>query len=259
MTEWNPDDPDATRVHYDLGAWTFDEQAELAAALADAEVPHGWFGGELLVPPEFEEQVDAITGALEDRLGIRYDDDGRRIGGTPAAATLSAEVTEGITEFELDEWSATDRTTASRALAEAGVPFRWDGTTLVVPTDDEAVVDELLDDIESGEFVDFGDGAVDEPTDEDDELSAEVLTTFFLAGEKLRRNPLDADGLGQLVAANEIADPDRPPFGVAPQLWRATCLLADRLVDALVDDGGPDREAAEAAAGELYELLRPVV
>ena len=37
MTDWNPDDPDAVRVHYDLSAWTFDQQAELAAAMADAE------------------------------------------------------------------------------------------------------------------------------------------------------------------------------------------------------------------------------
>ena len=31
MTDWNPNDPDATRVYYDLSAWTFDQQAELAA------------------------------------------------------------------------------------------------------------------------------------------------------------------------------------------------------------------------------------
>ena len=38
--DWNPDDPDATRVLYDLGRWSFDQQAELAAELAEAEVPY---------------------------------------------------------------------------------------------------------------------------------------------------------------------------------------------------------------------------
>jgi hypothetical protein len=31
------------------------------------------------------------------------------------------------------------------------------------------------------------------------------------------------------------------------------------VVDALVDDDGPDHEAAAAAAGELHDLLRPYI
>ena len=48
--DWNPNDPDATRVHYDLSDWSFEQMAELAAALADAVVPHAWDGNELIVP-----------------------------------------------------------------------------------------------------------------------------------------------------------------------------------------------------------------
>ena len=33
--DWNPNDPDATRVHYDLAMWSFDQQAELASDLAE--------------------------------------------------------------------------------------------------------------------------------------------------------------------------------------------------------------------------------
>ena len=250
MNDWNPDDPDAERVHYDISAWTLDQQTELAAALADAEVPHSWEGGELLVPLEFEAAVDAITDELEARLGITY--------GEP---TPTPQLDDGtpLTEYQLDEWEPGQDEVLSRALDDAGIPHRWEGTTLLVPTADEAVVEVLLDDIERGEHIDLGaDGDVD-GDGEVTELDAEVLTTFFLAGEKLRRKPRDPDGLDQLRRAADVADPSRPPFGVQPRLWEQTCELAERIVDALVDDGGPDHEAASAAAGELHDLLRPYV
>ncbi len=250
MNDWNPDDPDAESVHYDLSEWTLDQRAELAAALADAEIAHGWSGTELLVPVEVEQAVDAITDELEVQLGITYGE---------AAAPAALDDEGPLTEYDLDEWDPSQHAVLTRALVDAGIPHRWEGTVVLVPTTDEAVVEALLDDIESGEHIDLGaDGDVDGDGEVTD-LDAEVLTTFFLAGEKLRRKPLDADGLEQLRAASEVADPSRPPFGVQPRLWEQTCLLADRVVDALVDDDGPDHEAAAAAAGELHDLLRPYI
>ena len=61
MTDWNPNDPDATRVYYDLAAWSFDQQAELASTMADAGIPHAWDNTELMVPEEFEDL--ALTAA----------------------------------------------------------------------------------------------------------------------------------------------------------------------------------------------------
>ena len=47
----------------------------------------------------------------------------------------------------------------------------------------------LLDMIENGEF-----GVGDDDGDEEaDQLPFETLTTFFLVGERLQRNPLDAE------------------------------------------------------------------
>jgi hypothetical protein len=154
-------------------------------------------------------------------------------------------------------------------MVDARLAHRWDGTVLLVRTADEAVAEALLDMVERGEFVDLEASA---PAGVDPDLDAEILTTFFLAGERLRRNPLDADGLEQLVAATEVADPDRPPFGVQQRLWQQTCALADRVVDALVGDTGDtaiddlagepgivDFDAAAAAAAELHDLLRPYI
>ncbi len=38
--DFDPNDPDEVKVHYDLEAWNFDQRAELSEALAAAELPH---------------------------------------------------------------------------------------------------------------------------------------------------------------------------------------------------------------------------
>jgi hypothetical protein len=123
-----------------------------------------------------------------------------------------------------------------------------------------------------------------------------VLEALFLASDRLQHDPLDADGLRDLVTAMDDADPARPPYGVDRIVWRKAMALADELVDAetaaldtteeegLVVDGEivtgaaeiaelareleaqePDDDApvepdrARAAASELRGLLRPFV
>ena len=216
MTDWNPNDPDATRVYYDLTAWSFDQQAELASAMAMAEIPHAWEGTELMVPDESEDAADVLIAEVEERLGIQHEDVPLGTGAAPV------ELAEGVptTEFDLADWSPAEHEAVSHALADAGIAFRWDAGLLLVGTDDEEVVDTLLDEIESGENADVlaassRDGAVDE-------ASAEVLATFFLAAERLRREPLDADGIEHLMRALDEADADVPPFGVTPRMWTQT-------------------------------------
>lgn len=250
--DWNVNDPDAEKVFYDLSSWTIDQQADLAAELADQAIPHAWQGTELVVPPAAEAEADAIVEAIEQRHGITYDD---------------VEVAPGFdgglptTEYDLDEWPEGDRASIEQALQSQRIPFHWDGNVLLVNTMHEDTVDHLLDLVENGELataaVDLErDAATDDP---DDQLPFETLTTFFLAGERLRRNPLDADGLEELMAANEVADPDRPPYGVERRLWVRMCALADGLVAALCDDEVPNEEAAAEHAEALHELLRPYV
>ena len=123
---------------------------------------------------------------------------------------------------------------------------------LLVGTDDEPVVDTLLDEIESGDYAD-----VMSPTA--GEGSPETLTHLFLASERLRSDPLDADGIEHLKQGTDEADPDAPPFGITPRLWQQIVEAADVVVDALVGEDGPDEEAAMAAAERLHELLRPTV
>ena len=254
--EWNPNDPDATRVHYDLSNWSFEQMAELAAALADAEIPHAWDGNELMVPEHVEVATDDVVAQVEVRLGIASDEE---VVAPPREAVALAEDAPS-TEYDLAEWEPGERELVTAHLVNRGLPFRWEESVLLVSTEDEELVDAILDDVENDEGIDLPDDTGDADVDADaDRLPFETLTTFFLAGDRLQRNPLDADGLEQLLQATDVADPDHPPYGVDKRLWERTCELADDLAAALVDGDEPDVIETQAVAAELRDLLRPYV
>jgi hypothetical protein len=250
--DWNPNDPDATRVHYDLASWSFEQMAELAAALADAEIRHAWDGNELIVPEEAEADTDDIVAQVEVRLGMSTDNE---VAETREAVPLAEDAPS--TEYDLAEWEQSERDLVTSHLVARALPFRWEEDVLLVGTDDEELVDAILDEVENDEGIELPDDN-DDDTDAD-RLPFETLTTFFLAGDRLQKNPLDADGLEQLLSATAVADPDRPPYGVDKRLWVRMCELADELAAALVDGDDPDVVETQAVAAELHDLLRPYV
>ena len=262
MEDWDPNDPDTVRVHYDLAAWNYGQRAELAAAMADALIPHAWGDDELLVPEAYEDAADNLLGQLEETLDVRPLDDGGAPsddGDLPDAVALPDGV-EAV-EYDLDDWDTDERAVIAAQLRAGGVAHRWEDDLLLVGEADEAAVDALLDAIEQGEYdAEFDvDDDDDESAADDDVLPFESLTTFFLAGERLAKNPTDADGLARLVEANELSDVRRPPYGVEASLWRQTRAHAERVVAALVDGDEPDTEAAQEAAVQLRDLLRPYI
>ena len=253
--EWNPNDPDATRVHYDLANWSFEQMAELAAALADATIPHAWDGNELIVPESAEDDTDDIVAQVEMRLGIASDSEVE----VPPREAIPLAEDAASTEYDLAEWESDERDLITSHLVARGLPFRWEEDVLLVGTENEELVDTILDEVENDEGVELPDDDDDADDEDADRLPFETLTTFFLAGDRLQKNPLDADGLEQLLAAIDVADPDRPPYGVEKRLWVRTCELADDLAAALVDGDEPDVVETQAVAGELHDLLRPYV
>lgn len=260
--DWNPNDPDASNVMYDLARWSFDQQAELAAELAEADIPHTWDGSELVVPESHEAAADSTVTRVEARLGIVYDGDDNHNGYTGAGAAGRSSVNEPIdipegvasTEYDLADWAESDRQSITQALTGQKIPYRWEDDLLLVSTAHEEAAESLMDLIEAGEFAQLPHDVASE-----DELPFETLATFFLAAERLQRNTLDADGLEQLLDALEVAEPERRPYGVELVLWQETCELADALASALVDADEPDHETAMAVATDLHDLLRPYV
>lgn len=244
--DFDPNDDSIVKVHYEVSAWTFEQQAELSAAMADAAIPHVWDGVELVVPEYAEERVDAVFERLEQELG-------------PFPVALAAD--DESTEFGLDEWSDADRAVLTEALIESEVPHRWEGTTVVVAADAESAVDDLLDAIESGELLTAGDDDADEPPDG-------ALSTIFLAADKLAKDPLDAKSRDTLIEMRRVIDKRHPPYAFVPRTWAGAVAGVERIVLRIIADAGgevvsdDDDVVASDVIGlaqELRALLRPYV
>lgn len=241
--DFDPNDPDVVKVHYDVSGWNFDQRAELSEALAEAELPHVWEADELVVPEVVEAQVDALFDELDKILG-------------PFAITLDDDAES--TEFGLDEWSDADRTVLTEALIASEVPHRWDGTTVVVAADAEHAVDDLLDAIEAGELL--GDGG-----DTDSAPPEGALSTMFLAANRLAKDPMDASARHDLLELAPLVDAKIPPYGMAHRPWAGAVGGVDVIVELINRDAatGSPGDTAESdvigAAQELRSLLRPYV
>lgn len=143
MTDWNPLDPDAANVFYDLSSWSSDQQAELTALLANADIAHAWVESELVVSEEFEDVIDRIFERLEKELGI----------GSTAVAGGVGDGDE-VTEYELDDYSMAERREITERLVAARITHRWIDDTLVVPTAAEDMVEDILDEYDDVELDD---------------------------------------------------------------------------------------------------------
>ena len=239
MSEWDPRDQDAESVRYDLSEWSIDQRAEVASTLADATIVHAWDGDELMIPCEAEERVDAILDEIETRA-------------TSGDSAPALDSDEELTEYELDDWGASERDELSEMLTEFNVAFRWEGDVLLVPTTSEDEVDECLDALEKGGVV-----IVDE--DSAPQASTETLRTLFNVAQRLQRNPLDADGITMLTILLEDIESHRAPRGVPISVWRQATDIADQIAAALADGNQPDEMTAIDLAGRLHAVLRPHV
>ena len=241
LIDFDPFDPDVVKVHYDLSAWGFDARAELSERLADGDLAHGWDGDELIVPEELESQVDVLCEEIEEELG-------------PFAIVLEAD--EESTEFGLDEWTDADRKVLTEALVASEVPHRWEGTTVIVAADAEDAVDDLLDAIEAGELLAAGDDGVEPPDN--------VLSTLFLAADRLAKDPTDLSSRRTLIDLQGELDRRHPPYAFNPRVWVQALDGQQAIIDRIhAEATGPedDGEASDVIglAQELRSLLRPYV
>jgi hypothetical protein len=239
--EFDPNDPDQVKVHYNLTGWTFEQRAELAETLAERGVPHVWQGEELVVPEQIEDHVDGIFDELEREIGPfpvpLLDDDEAGDGDG-----------EGVTEFDLAEWPPADIELLQRSLNEAEIPHRWEKRTLVVAHDAEHTVDELLDAIEAGEVASL---------DEDAEAPDGALDDLYVHADRLARDTTDGSARRTLLALVPQLSPDAPPFGLAVRAWAVIVGNAQALTE-LIDEGA-EPEVVAAAADELRSVCRPYV
>jgi hypothetical protein len=234
IDDFNPNDPDIVKVHYDLSGWTLDQRAELSQALAETGLAHSWDGDELVVPESLEAVTDELFDRLETELG-------------PFAVVLGDD--EDSTEFGLDEWPERDREILAQSVIEMEIPHRWSGTTIFVARDAESEIDDLLDAVESGELLSLGEG--EEPPEG-------ALSKLYLLADRLARDPLDDGAGGELAALHGALDVKAVPYGVTQRTWRTALGAVDALVDR-IHGADPDPSDVIGAAQELRAALRPYV
>jgi hypothetical protein len=237
--DFDPNDESVVKVHYDVSAWSIDHRAELSQAFAEAELPHYWDDEELIVPEAAEDAADAIFEQLESELGpfpIVLDEDGESV------------------EYGLDEWSDADCTLLTQLIVEAEIPHRWEGTTVVVAADAEEAVDAFLDSIENGELM-SADGEANEPPEG-------VLSSIFLAANKLAKDPFDAKSRLALIDVNEAIHPNHPPYALAPRVWTQAVAAVTELVARFDEDAKGDkvdeRLTESSDVIELAQKLREI-
>lgn len=119
---------DAEQVHYDLSEWSVIAQSMLVERLAEAGIVHAWQGAELVVAADDESIVDALIDDVE---------------ASPVEAISTGSNDE--VEYDLVSWSDFDRVRLSSRLSDALVPFRWEGSVLVVPAANESEADKIID------------------------------------------------------------------------------------------------------------------
>jgi hypothetical protein len=234
--DFDPNDPDQVKVHYNLTGWSFEQRAELAETLAERGVPHVWEGDELVVPEQIEGDVDRLFDELEHEIGPF------------PVPLLDDEGDEGVTEFELDEWPPGDIDLLKQSLVDAEIPHRWSGRTLLVAGDAEHTVDDLLDAIESGETASL---------DESAEAPDGALQDLYVFADRLARDSADASARQSLRSLVDELDPAAPPFGLAVRAWGVIVEHARRVVTAV--DEGSEPEVIATAADELRTVSRPYV
>jgi hypothetical protein len=171
-----------------------------------------------------------------------------------APATLAAGNPEDEVQYDLAEWEMHERSSATTALLDVDIPYRWEADlVLVVPAVAEVEVDQLLDDLEP-----LDDAANDDDDVEDGgEEAHEAMTELFVAADRLQHDPADTGAVADVLIAAGTVGVSAPPYGIERPVWKRIQELAATVATDLEESADEDTVAADARA--LREYLRDLV
>jgi hypothetical protein len=152
--------------------------------------------------------------------------------------------------FELSDWDTDARARLGEQLASVGINHAWEDGDLVVDDADADATEDAIEAIEYPDELPADDDAPPEP--EENEGSYEVMSSLFVAADRLQHDPDDPVIGGEFDAAAETAGESGPPYGIDPQVWRQVQELAANVSEQL-DDADADVIARDA--GTLRQLL----
>lgn len=160
-----------------------------------------------------------------------------------------------ILVYELNTWTPDQRTTLEAVLVEAGIPFQWEDTDLLVPAADEGRVDELLDAIEFPQALEEVD---DDEGEVDDEAIYQVMSDLFVIADRIAdANKIDLVTAGEFIEAAATAQETPAPFGFEERVWQQVQRLANEISERLQNE--EDDKVVIAEAATLRNALRGFV
>ncbi|MXZ98725.1 MAG: hypothetical protein F4Z23_06770 [Acidimicrobiaceae bacterium] len=247
---------------YELHEWSLESRVMLQQLLTVDKVVHSWQGTTLMVHESLEEKVDSLVDEVDETEKAKE------------ATSRPIGPEDSLTAFELAEWSDALRAELVERLVQARVPHLLD-TEGDVPESDaaEGGADQ---ETEPGEVCDLLVREADEDRVElviDDLLAREeeaqfeeldglevneLLSSLFVACDRLRKDPGDLDGVrGVTTNARRIARV-RTPFGFSAPNWRDLRNSVGELLD-LVASEDADRDDLREMAHRMSDTLRTLV
>lgn len=154
-----------------------------------------------------------------------------------------------LVDYDLDDWTADQRTELTMALRGRGIPHRWEPGLLVVHADDMDEVEELIED------VDFPDAL--DPEDDGDDGAAEILSALYVASDILVGDPDQPAAVAEVLEATDAAQSAGVPYGLEGATWAEILRRADALADLLAAKA--DHDDVQAGARALRDAVRPLV
>jgi hypothetical protein len=268
--------PEEEQLVYELAEWSLTMRSEVAAALADAGIPHAWERTDLIIHTDDEPEVDRICEVVEAEHGVStyvtatdaadVDDsvDGAEDAEDAEEETASIEEalgTDDLLEYDLEPWKSGLRRALFDRLELSGIAYRRDGEALVVRAEDETLVETAIDAVTNPDIVtedELEADLADESDDADEDSSYVAMSNLFLAADRLRHGADNREGTRLVAESIEELDPDAPPFGVSPTAWAQVVTAAEELADAISGDQADD-DAVIACAKDLRAILRPLI
>ncbi len=180
---------------------------------------------------------------------------------TEPPAMLAPGNTEEEVEYDLAEWKVSERSSASAALLEVDIPYRWEAAlVLVVPAVAEDEVDLLLDELDQvDELAEAAPGAAGDEAEEADggEEAQAAMADLFVAADRLQHAPDDAGIGSEVTVAASTVRASAPPYGIDRPTWRQIQNLATAVV-ADLEEGAAD-ELVVSDAQAVRDFLRDFV
>jgi hypothetical protein len=227
---WSPRGDD--RV-FDLSSWPEEARDVVRSVLETSEVPHRWEDDTLVVDAADREDAQAV---LDDVV---------------AASRPRLESDEDRVAYDMADWPDYEIDALASALERDGILHEWteDGELLVYEAD-ERRVDALFEELDLL-------GPQEDKVRLDGEALTSLLTSAYVAVDRLSKHATDADAVvDAATAAEEIVDV-AVPLGFDEGAWTRLVAQLAELRDVLVEqDEQVEDEEVSARARDIRDRLR---